>query len=240
MLKRLVALLTLALLAALPVSAQSVTLSLDAGLLTDHNGNDLSTSDLILLIASPTGSFTPTTGSEFVSGNDLIVGAAGGVVTGAFSPNYALTTQGETLNNITFDLGIGATGNASSVQSSIVAGDALAIRWYDNFTLADFEAGETPTSGYYGTYTGGATPDFGAAWSIPAAGSFDTGSNGLEVFTSNDPLGGDPNISPSDLEALTPVATAVPEPSSYALMATALVFFAGLALKRKQLASATK
>jgi hypothetical protein len=248
MLKRLAALLPLALLAALPAAA-AVTLTIDAGLLTDQNGNPISdgggnpeNADLILLIASPTGTFNPAPANGFVSGNNLILGSSTGSVTGAFSMIDADTTPGETLNDLTFNLGYGATGNVATLNSSIVVGDTLAIRWYTDFTLAQFEAGDTPTAGYYGTYTA-TNLDGGAAWVIPADGSTLTGGlegPGLQFYTTNDPPGFQ---DPSFGEALTPVVSgeiAVPEPSTYALLATGLLFVAGMAVRKKRFAVVTK
>jgi len=243
--KTLSALLTLVMFTALPAAA-SVTLGLDAGLLTDQNGNPISdggvnaangAGDLVLIIASPTGVFTPTVGSQFVSGDNFIL-ASTGSVTGAFEMTDQNTTPGETSNLFTFDYGVGATGNSVTSAPSVVAGDKLAIRWYTNFTLAQFEAGQTPTSGYYGTYTTTAllpNNDGGAAWVAPADPGFYSGSNGLFFFTSNDPMGGDQ--SPVLGEALTPVtSTAVPEPTTYALLAIGMVVFLGVTIKRKRVA----
>jgi hypothetical protein len=254
MMKRLALLLSLTLFATIPATA-SVQLLIDAGLLTDQNGNPISdggsnplNADLVLAIVSPSGVFTPTVGSQFVSGDNLIL-AGTGTVSGAFGVNDSSTTPGETINTITFNYLLGATGNTVTNQSTVVAGDKIAIRWYTNFTLGDFLAGETPTSGYYGTYTTTALlPDNedGSPWVTPTDGSNLIGSAGspapgIFFYTSNDPLGGDQ--SPLLGEALTPVLSgevAVPEPSTYALLATGLLFVAGMAVRKKRLAVVTK
>jgi len=239
MIKRLSALLTLALLAAVPAAA--VTVSVDAGLLTSNTGtaNPIANGDLVLLIASPTGNFTNTTGSEFVSGDNLILGSSTGSVTGAFAmDNLASGTNGEILTSFTFDLGYGATGTSTFASSSIVTGDKIAIRWYDNFTLAQFEAGQTPTTGFYGTYTatGTTTPDGGQAWILP--GSSDT--IALNFYTAGDYGGSQPNSAGQALTAVNSEEVAVPEPSTYALLATGLLFLAGVAVRRKRLVTVEK
>jgi hypothetical protein len=241
MIKRLPALLFIVILVALPASA-SITLTVNAGLLTTETGSALPDGNLILLIASPTGVFGATTGNQFVTGDNLILGSSVGssvVGTGAL----AMTndgTAGETLNTITnINLGIGSTGLIASAQSSIVTGDKVAIRFYDNYTLADFENG-VPVTGDYGTYTTllTAAPDGGLDWTLPAAGANDTFSAGLNFFTLSD-AGTQLNI---EGQALTPTldgSVAVPEPSTYALLATGLLFVAGMAVRKKRLAVVT-
>src|SRR5271170_1198712 len=107
MMKRLSALLPIVLLTAVPAAA-SVTLSVDAGILSNNTGTPIADGDLVLLLASPDAAFTPTVGSEFVSGDDLILAAgtasSGNVAgAGAFGMNSSQTTPGETLNTLSFN-----------------------------------------------------------------------------------------------------------------------------------------
>ena len=248
MLKRLAVLLSLALVTAVPAAADSATLNIDAGLLTDSNGNPLANGDLILVIASQNGVFTPTVGNQFVSGNNFILSSgtsSTGSVTGAFGMNTALTgVAGETDNSIQFDLNEGATGTSASTifstGTSSIVGDKLAIRWYSNYTLAQFEAG-VPVTGNYGTYTDtellSAGDDGGAAWVVPAGGS----AVDLDFFTFSD-VNPTPGDQPNALgQALTPTGSiSVPEPSTYALLATGLLFVAGVAVRKKRPAIVTK
>jgi hypothetical protein len=240
MMKRLAALLTIALVTAVPAAADSPSITLDAGLLTNSSGTPIADGDLVLLLVSPTDVFTPTIGNEFVSGDNLIVSSGNntsGSVTGAFGMNSSLTVAGETYNFLSFDLGEGATGSTASTivtNSSIVAGDKLAIRWYSNYTLADFEAGD-PVTGNYGTYTTtlvAPNDDGGADWVVPANG----GAVDLNFYTVSDvdPTPGDQaNVLG---EALTPtgdISSAVPEPSTYELLGIGLLVCIALARKKK-------
>jgi hypothetical protein len=235
MIKRLFVSLPILLLGVLPVSA-SVTISVDAGLLTSHTGADLTDGDLILLIASTgTGTFGPATPGGFVSGDDVIVGSLTLGDTGAFAmADQNTRTTGQTFNELIFDYGIGSVSDASPTASTFAAGDKLAIRWYDDFTLAQFEAGQTPTQGDYGTYTtvGTSAPDGGLGWVAPPDGVADTGAQGLNFFTLSD-AGTQPNILG---EAGTPVlgAAVVPEPSNLILMGAGLLICVVSVMRKRQ------
>jgi len=241
MIKRLLVSLPIALLGALPVSA-SVSLDVNAGLLTSHTGADLTDGDLILLIASTSsGTFGAAPAGGFVSGDNIIVGTPT-AVTGAFAMNDGASgTTGETYNTLMFNYGSGSVNNSTSTALTFDAGDKLAIRWYDDFTLAQFEAGQTPTQGDYGTYTisGTTSPDGGLAWVGPADGSVLTGgepdAQGLNFFTMSDTSSGSPGSQPNSFGmANTPVlAEVVPEPSTFALFGVGFLLYAGSVLRKR-------
>jgi hypothetical protein len=243
--KRIAAILCLALITALPAAADTSTVTLDAGLLTDSSGVPLADGDLILLLVSPSGVFTPTVGNTFVSGDNLIVSStSSGTVSGAFAMNSS-AMAGETFNTVGFDLGQGATGaSTSSIVTTVpntlptttatVVGDKLAIRWYSDYTLADFELG-LPVTGDYGTYTTSLLnpdDDFGANWVVA------TGAVELNFNTTTDTAeDGDQNFLLGYAATPTGDISVVPEPSTYALFATGLLVVAGMA-RRKRLAMA--
>lgn len=171
---------------------------------TDPNGG------LILLIAaggdqSFSNSLQP---GQYVSGNDIVVGAA-------------------SLNSIGGSAGTGVDSqNAFNVTLSLQTGDYLAIRWFPDLTYSQYLASPTiaPTTvgETFGTYYpsinpangSNLAPDGGDAWTVPSNGS----QISLAFYTQ---LNG--GTQPETYGQANFPITAVPEPSSIALLGAAAV-----------------
>ena len=134
------------------------TANTDAGYLYGPAGTALPTGSLLLLIAAGgdqtfSNALLP---GQFVSGNDFILGAVAINGIGGTSPTGGVDSQ-----------------NAFNVTLSPAVGDYLALRWFSNITLAQYNSGSTPVAGNtFGTYSAGNTrPDGGSNWTAPSSGS---------------------------------------------------------------------
>jgi len=211
-------LLALAAWLALPARA-SITVNFDAGELTgpinapmqvDDNAPSSGGSLLLLLNlgASNTIDNTITPGS-FVSGTNIILAAGG------FNNNGGTN---ETLTTFNF--------------TSSSAGSDLALRWFPQLTLAQYQTGSLTLAGdYFGTYTPnptGSAPDGGNNWIIPADGS----TINLDLFTTNSDGGGTQSAAAGSAPFLVEIQNA-PEPSVSGLFALGLLVLFWLARHRK-------
>jgi hypothetical protein len=190
---------------ALPVLADD-TINLDAGELISSSSAPMvaddtsgSVSGSLLLVIDLGSSDTPDpvlTSGDYVSGTNSILAAGGFNNTGG--TNETLTA---------FDI-------PSSVLSTFSTGDEIALRWFPQITLQQYESGALPMTGYvFGTYSpSGGDPDGGDTWTVPADGSLIN----LDFYTMNSDGGG--NESALDGTASDVVVSAVPEPSTYLLV----------------------
>ena len=199
----------------------AVTVDLDAGQLTGpptapmvaDNSIGSNLGSLLLLIDLPTSSVSDTlTAGNYVSGGDSILAAGG------FNDNGGTN---ETLTSFIIP---------NSVLSNVNTGDDIALRWFPQISLSSYESGEVPATGDdFGTYNpSGRNPDGGDLWTIPSSGDLIS----LNFFTMNSGGGGtQPNI-----EGLADsLVLAVPEPSSWALVASGALTSILIACLRKKI-----
>ena len=188
----------------------STYVGLTAGDLTDQFGAALPANSLLILIASGSdASFSNALGAgQFVSGDDVALA----------------------MNSVNNNLGgIQTTSNDFNLSTG-VAGQALAIRWFSDFTYQQYLNGETPAAGTrYGTFAGQTTgtPNGGMAWVFPSPGGAVTINFATQSANSFGNLGLNDAYANSVGQALSVVA--VPEPRAYALavggLLCGLIFF---------------
>jgi hypothetical protein len=215
--------LVLILLVAFAVSARAdFTIQLDAGELMQNALTQMPAGSLLLLVAAGadnTFSNTLTSGS-YVSGDDVLLGLAS-TGTGAAAFNNAGGTN-ET-NNVIL---------VSTQNITLMPGEEIALRWFPQINYTQFKAGAVPTLGdSFGTYNpkfwGNSTdnPDGGALWQYPGEGV----SVNFNFFTTNSDGGGTQN----PLEGYASFIV-VPEPSTFGLLGTSLIFAGGWLCRRRR------
>jgi len=218
--KKLLALLFLAV--ATPAFAD-FTIILDAGKLRLSAATPMPAGSVLVLVAAGgDGSFSNSLAAgQYASRNDILLS----LIT---VPNSAVgfNTSGgpdETLNTITI--------NTSSFPS-LAVGDLLALRWFPQISLTQFNAGTTPSTGNnFGTYNplfwgnGSNNPDGGQAWAVPSGGS----TVNLNFFTTDS--GGGGSQAPAEGYAQF---TVVPEPSSFVFVGISLLGAAGFRLRKRR------
>ncbi len=185
--------------------ADTVSISIDAGLLEQANGTSVvQTGALLQLIASPSATFTAPSAGSYVGGDNFVVST--------FSMNTGGGT-GETTNN---------TGTLT-LTTTLFAGEALLLRFYPSLLTATAPASGPGAGTNYGqirsdTIEFSTTDDPNETkWVVPAAG---TTNASLDYITKKDPSGGtfpDGMNGTSDGVTITTFATltVVPEPSTY-------------------------
>jgi len=199
----------------------SFSVNLDTGQLTGpagaamqaDNTSGSANGSLLLLIdlGSSTGAIdNNVTAGNFASGTNFTLLAAAGFNSNG-GTNEAL-----------------ASFNITSGAGTITAGDQLALRWFPQITLSQFNSGTLTLAGqYYGTYAPpvGTTPDDGNLWVVPSSGTID-----LNFFTTNSDGGGSqlPSAGLASSQVL-----AVPEPSTYVLLGIGSVLLCWIARFRK-------
>jgi hypothetical protein len=207
--KKLLALLFLAI--ATPALAD-FTIILDAGKLRLSAATPMPAGSVLVLVAAGgDGSFSNSLAAgQYASGNDILLSLIT-VPNSAVGFNNSGGTD-ETLNTITI--------NTSSFPS-LTVGDLLALRWFPQISLAQFNAGVTPSTGNnFGTYNplfwgnGTNNPDGGNTWSVPTGGA----TINLNFFTTDSGGGGTQN--PTEGYAQF---TVVPEPTSAVLIGVSLI-----------------
>jgi hypothetical protein len=205
-------------LVAISSSYGAFTVNMDAGLLKGPGGADTMVSDstppstngsLLLLIDEGAGntlsnSLAP---GQYVSGNNTILAAGG------FNSNSG--THDETFTVFNFTNG--------------TAGDLIALRWFPNITLAQYQANATPSAGQtFGSYNplaagnGTNSPDGGDPWALPSSGTIN-----LNFFTTDDAMGS--QLSSRGFANFT----VIPEPSVFALLAVGTIVAPFLSRRKK-------
>jgi PEP-CTERM motif len=221
--KRLLALLFI--LAATPAFAD-FTIILDAGKLRLSAATPMPAGSVLVLVAAGgDGSFSNSlSAGQYASGNDILLSQI-------TVPNSAVgfNTSGgtdETLNTLTI-----STANFPT----LAVGDLLALRWFPQISLTQFNSGTTPIAGNnFGTYNplfwgnGTNNPDGGNTWSVPNGGS----TINLNFFTTTSDGGG--SQAAAEGFAQFTVSAAVPEPSSVALLTVGSLGALALGLRRKR------
>jgi len=163
------------------------TVILDAGRLRLSAATPMALDSVLVLVAAGgdglfSNSLAP---GQYASGNDIVLsvmtipGSAG-----AFNNSGGLD---ETLNFLTIK---------TAGFPTLVVGDLLALRWFPQISLTQFNAGVTPVAGNnFGTYNplfwgnGSNNPDGGNEWAVPAAGA----TVNLNFFTTDSGGGGTQN-----------------------------------------------
>jgi hypothetical protein len=216
--KKLLALLFL--LAATPAFAD-FTIILDAGKLRLSGLTAMPAGSVLVLVAAGgDGSFSNSLAAgQYASGNDILLSLIT-VPNSAVGFNNSGGTD-ETLNTITI--------NTTSFPS-LAVGDLLALRWFPQISLTQFNSGTTPVTGNnFGTYNplfwgnGSNNPDGGQAWAVPSGGA----TINLNFFTT-DTLG---TQAPAEGYAQF---TVVPEPSSFVLAGVSLLGAAAFRLRKRR------
>src|SRR5438874_1518263 len=177
-------LLALLFLAIATAALADFTIMLDAGRLRLSAAAVMPLDSVLVFVAAGgdglfSNSLAP---GQYASGNDIVLsvitvpGSAGG-----FNNSGGLD---ETLNALTI-----STANFPT----LAVGDLLALRWFPQISLAQFNAGTTPAAGNnFGTYNplfwgnGSNNPDGGNEWAVPGGGA----TINLSFFTTDSGGGG--------------------------------------------------
>jgi len=204
----------LSLLATMAFPARAdFSINLDAGELTspvtqpmqaDNLSGSLNGSLLLILDLGSSQSLSNNVNpGNYVSGTNFVLAAGG------------FNTNGGTNETLT-------SFYVSSTPAASV-GDVIALRWFPQITLSQYNSGSLPLAGQsFGSYTPnpvGSTPDGGDQWLVPTSGLID-----LSMYTVNSDGGGSQaalaGYAGSQIET-------IPEPSTYTLlgMGLFLLFF---------------
>ena len=209
------------LIAGTSAARATVTIELDAGVLRNATGTaTVPQGGLLQLIGSragANGTFAAPTATSFTGGDNLIVASFG------FNQGGAGFVAGETDSTVVFSL----ESTASTPSPTLFdAGDAVLLRWWPSLTTASTTPGLGTTYGQYRSATGA---DGGLVWVSPADGLSFSVPNGLNFLTA---AAGGPELDITGFA--TNVVTAVPEPSSDAMLAFATTVFVGILFRRQK------
>jgi len=189
-----------------------VSINLDAGELVGASGAPMQVDDsyhslngsLLLILDLGTGGSADNTltPGQYVSGTNIVLAAGG------FNTNSRLSNETNTVFNI-----------PESVISTVNVGDELALRWFPQITLSQYESGDLSAAGdYFGTYNpAGGNPDGGDTWTLPTDGSLIS----LKFYTMDSEGGGSQPDSAG--VAGMQVIGAAPEPSTCLLLLVGMV-----------------
>ncbi len=141
---------------------------------------------LVLVAAGGDGTFSNTLApGQYAAGSDIVLSVAS--VSGSAAGFNNSGGPDETLNTITI---------STASFPGLAVGDLLALRWFPEITLAQFQAGMTPAAGnHFGTYNplfwgnGSNNPDGGEPWAVPGGGA----TINLNFFTTDSAGGGTQN-----------------------------------------------
>ena len=183
-------LLALFLLVVATTASADFTVILDAGRLRLSAATPMALDSVLVLVAAGgDGLFSNTLApGQYASGNDIVLSvmSAPGSA-GAFNNSGG---PDETLNLLTIK---------TAGFPTLVVGDLLALRWFPQISLTQFNSSVTPVAGNnFGTYNplfwgnGTNDPDGGNEWAVPAAGA----TINLNFFTTDS--GGGGTQSPSE------------------------------------------
>ncbi len=182
--RTLFALLFLGLVA--PVLAD-FTVIVDAGRLRLNAATPMAQGSVLVLVAAGgDGTFSNSLApGQYAAGNDVVLSVAS--VPGSAAGFNNSGGPDESLNTMTI---------ASGSFPGLAVGDLLALRWFPEITLAQFQAGVTPAAGnHFGTYNplfwgnGSNNPDGGEPWAVPGGGA----TINLNFFTTDSAGGGSQN-----------------------------------------------
>ena len=163
------------------------TVILDAGRLRLSAATAMGLDSVLVLVAAGgDGSFSNSLASgQYASGNDIVLSVIS--VPGSAAAFNNSGGPDETLNALTI-----GTANFPT----LAVGDLLALRWFPQISLTQFNAGTTPVAGNnFGTYNplfwgnGSNSPDGGNDWAVPGGGA----TINLNFFTTNSGGGGTQN-----------------------------------------------
>lgn len=200
MMKTSLALFALALALTLPARAD-FTASVDAGRLTSPLSAPMQPATLpgftdgsllLLVDLGSSGTYDSNlTAGNFVAGTNFILAAGG------FNEFYGPGSQ--------------ETVTPFNVSGSPTAGDKIALVWFPQLTLQDYNNGELTTGGmYFGEYSATGTPDGGDPWVVPNS----NGLINLNFFTTDTLDGGSQTAGPLGPGYTQFQVAAVPEPSA--------------------------
>lgn len=177
-------LLTLLFLAVVTPVFADFTVILDAGRLRVSAATAMGLDSVLVLVAAGgDGSFSNNLApGQYASGNDIVLSII--TVPGSAAGFNNSGGPDETLNALTI-----STANFPT----LAVGDLLALRWFPQISLTQFNAGTAPAAGNnFGTYNplfwgnGSNNPDGGNEWAVPGGGA----TINLSFFTTDSGGGG--------------------------------------------------
>lgn len=180
-------LLALLFLAVVTPAFADFTVILDSGRLRLNAATAMALDSVLVLVAAGgDASFSNNLApGQYASGNDIVLSVL--TVPGSAAAFNNSGGPDETLNALTI-----STANFPT----LTVGDLLALRWFPQISLTQFNTGTTPVAGNnFGTYNplfwgnGSNNPDGGNEWAVPSGGA----TINLNFFTTDSGGGGTQN-----------------------------------------------